>query len=367
MSFKVLAEEFPELTVGEAKRVLALYRSEREREHRLNKLLDRSLHVLLGIVLTAGIAILVAGFSGYSIIQPAGYIAGFLFVLIPAALAAYKYMEPESISLIARIVGKTVLRATPIVGGVGIAYEQTRDSTRINGLQDRIADIEQRLAANLSEQSKADYSSLTDELTERVYRDASIELVSSVERRLNSLERTDLYDARHALEIIAQTRARMTSTLTALSKRGAINLIIGGFITCVGAILLYKFVLIDSVTTQDPIAYALHFLPRLAIVGLIQIFALFFLRLYKLGLEEIKYFQNEMTNIEQRELALSVALLQDDTSVRSSILELIAATDRNNVLEKGQSTIEIEKARIENNGSTVEALKNIIPLLVRQK
>lgn len=94
---------------------------------------------------------------------------------------------------------------------------------------------------------------------------------------------------------------------------------------------------------------------------------MFFLRLYKVGLDEIKYFENEMTNVEQRQVALSVALLQDDPDLRAKILLDIAKTDRNNVLEKGQSTIELEKARIEAQGGTIETLRSLLPMIVRAK
>lgn len=362
-----MTEDFSELSMLELREAVERYRSDRERRSRVNTVLDRVAYVVMGISLASGIAIFASGLLGYVFIQPPGYALGVLLILAPASWAAFKYMEPESISFLAKFIGKTALLTTPFGRRIETAYEKTIESGRIDDLQKKITELEDRLAKLTKEQGKPDYTDLTDQLTERVYKNAASELVLSVEKRLNSIEKTDLYTARHAMESIAQTRMRMAQTLTALNRRGAINVIIGGCITSAGAALLYKFVLIDVVSTANPIAYALHFAPRLAIVGLVQVFALFFLKLYKVGLEEIKYFQNEMTNIEQRELALSVSLLQDDTSVRSSILQLIAATDRNNVLEKGQSTIELEKAKIENSGGTVETLKSIIPLLIRQK
>jgi len=40
---------------------------------------------------------------------------------------------------------------------------------------------------------------------------------------------------------------------------------------------------------------------------LIELFAYFFLKLYKSDLSEIKYFQNELTNVEMRYAAVRLA------------------------------------------------------------
>ncbi len=367
MSFNIVNEEISDLSSRQIREVAELYKIEKEKQVRINSILERITYLASGISIASGIAIFIIALWGYAVVQPAGYALGVILIFSPAVWAAYKYMEPGSIGVMAEFLGKTASIGAKFGVPFSFTVEKPLGVSEIGDLKKKISDLEQRIVGLSEEQVKPDYSVITNELAEKVYQSAAIELVASVERRLNIIERTDLYKSRHAMESIARTRTRMSSTLEALNSRGAVNLLLGGAITCVGATLLYKFVLVDVVSTSDPIAYALHFLPRLTIVGIIQVFALFFLKLYKLGLEEIKYFQNEMTNIEQRELALSVALLQDDTSVRSSILELIAATDRNNVLQKGQSTIEIEKARVENSGGALETLKNIIPILIKQK
>jgi hypothetical protein len=50
-----------------------------------------------------------------------------------------------------------------------------------------------------------------------------------------------------------------------------------------------------------------------------QVFAYFFLRLYRYILFEIKYFHNELTNIEQKCLALDVALEADNSDAIKTI------------------------------------------------
>lgn len=48
---------------------------------------------------------------------------------------------------------------------------------------------------------------------------------------------------------------------------------------------------------------------------IIEVFSYFFLKLYKSSLSEIKYFQNEATNIEYSFVALETALKVDDSDL----------------------------------------------------
>ena len=92
----------------------------------------------------------------------------------------------------------------------------------------------------------------------------------------------------------------MRSEVSALSRRGNLNLSLGIATTIIGLIILGYFVLeIDSIP-EDKMAFIAHFIPRLSLVVLIEVFAYFFLKLYKSSLSEIKYFQNEMTNAEAK-------------------------------------------------------------------
>lgn len=79
----------------------------------------------------------------------------------------------------------------------------------------------------------------------------------------------------------------------------------------------------------------------------VELFAYFFLRLYKTGLEEIKYFQNELTNLELKHISLIGAFKQNDKDTINSILVNLASTERNRIISKEQTTIELETIRIE--------------------
>ncbi|MEI8616865.1 hypothetical protein P4S63_03450 [Pseudoalteromonas sp. B193] len=80
---------------------------------------------------------------------------------------------------------------------------------------------------------------------------------------------------------------------------------------------------------------------------LIEVFAYFFLKLYKQGLSEIKYFQNEITNIESKFLALRLSSKSGQGDCIKEVVANLLTTERNFVLEKGQTTIELEQVRID--------------------
>lgn len=108
-----------------------------------------------------------------------------------------------------------------------------------------------------------------------------------------------------------------------------------------------------------------HFGPRLTLALFLQIFAYFFLRLYKSSLSEIKYYQNELTNIETKRLALNVALRKDGTDLLKEVVTNLLATERNHILTKDQTTVELEKARLEKD-QTSKLLK-VLPSLLSKK
>ena len=93
----------------------------------------------------------------------------------------------------------------------------------------------------------------------------------------------------------------------------------------------------------------------------IEIFSFFFLKLYKSGLTEIKYFQNELTNIEMKFVSLDTALCTGEKDTITGVISEFSKTERNFILEKGQSTVELEcsKANSQSVNSVLASFKNI--------
>ena len=72
--------------------------------------------------------------------------------------------------------------------------------------------------------------------------------------------------------------------------------------------------------------------------------------MYSSGLNEIKYFQNELTNVEAQFIALRRAIQSDDRESLTKILQILAATERNFVLKKGETTVDLEKSKLDQQG-----------------
>lgn len=105
-------------------------------------------------------------------------------------------------------------------------------------------------------------------------------------------------------------------------------------------------------------------IPRLSLVLFVEFFAYFFLRLYRSSLWEIKYIQNEITNIEAKMIPVHVAWIRDDAGALVDALKSLSKTERNFVLEKDQTTVELEKARA-SNAVAQQVVKAVPDLLQR--
>ena len=162
---------------------------------------------------------------------------------------------------------------------------------------------------------------------------------------------------------------RLRREISDLRLRSNINLVIGMAITAGGLYLLWSTVsMLDSSVLLKQLAsegaesdgkflknLILPILPRILLVIFVEIFAYFFLRLYKDGLSEIKYFQNELTNIESKLAAVEFSYITSNVNSLNISLEQLSRTERNFILEKNQTTVELEKAK-----SDSELTKSVI-------
>lgn len=183
---------------------------------------------------------------------------------------------------------------------------------------------------------KAKLLSETSQLT-------ALEILNDIKEKVSHNNKSDQID-----KIFNQTLERLKLETTSLGRRGNLNLSLGIITTIIGLSLLGFFVVDTKIIPEDKLTFITGFIPRLSLVILIEVFAYFFLRLYKSSLSEIKYFQNEMTNIEAKYAAIQCAKFTDDKTAFSSAIAALTATERNALLEKGQTTAEIEIAKIEN-------------------
>ena len=158
---------------------------------------------------------------------------------------------------------------------------------------------------------------------------------------------------------IFEYKNRLENHIKNLTKNSAVNLSIGLGTAIIGIlVIIYLLLILEPPSEHD--LQLFHYLSRIFLAFFIELFSLFFIRLYRDNLFEIKYFHNELSNIDSKIIALKTALLKDnDEFIKEVIMELIKV-DRNNVLKKGETTIELEKMKCDKTEykTFVESFKN---------
>ncbi|WP_323066219.1 hypothetical protein, partial [Aeromonas jandaei] len=193
-----------------------------------------------------------------------------------------------------------------------------------------------------------------------ILNNASEGVLLAIEEKYSKEIRKDkyIYDIRKQC---LQVRDRLLKEIESLGRRGNLNLVIGVITTIVAVIVLATTVLSgnNQLSTNELIAY---YSPRLTLSIFIEIFSFFFLKLYKAGLSEIKYFQNELTNAELKFIAVEKAIMTNKESSIAEVITELATTERNFKLGKGESTVDLEKYRSDqaSNQKIMESLAGLI-------
>jgi len=212
----------------------------------------------------------------------------------------------------------------------------------IDKLRDELNSLKEEKAIIDDKQKQEFIVTITNELKDKAAQDILDDIQSHLAKENSEKRRHEVVENHFGATI-----DRLKEELFVLSKRSNLNLSLGIVTTITGLGLLGTFVLTVKPVPNDAGQYITNFLPRISLVILIEVFAFFFLKLYKATLAEIKYFQNETTSIESKYLALKVAMRVSDQPNIETILEHFAKTERNFILEKGQSTVDLERSKID--------------------
>lgn len=153
------------------------------------------------------------------------------------------------------------------------------------------------------------------------------------------------------------TVARLKEEIRAQSRRANANLGMGllaaaislGFLAWLAlrtaSDLTAKVPLLTDGLTKSvevtPMLYWGAFFAKVALSIAANVFAFFFLSTYRRNLAEIRYFQNELTNVENHYLSLFFASEKGFEDAQKKILVSLASTERNFVLRKGESTVDL--------------------------
>jgi hypothetical protein len=230
-------------------------------------------------------------------------------------------------------------------------------SPQVAELRDEIASLRDGLLevkSSLSQFTGNQKSELIKILQQQIESEAASGIIEEIRKQVAESHKLSMLE-RETSRHFEDSRSRLSQELSALGRRGNLNLALGIVTTVSGLIFLGIFVITTNPNAQDPWSFAIHFIPRLTLVVFIEVFAYFFLRLYKGSLAEIKYFQNELTNLEAKFVALKVVCTVGDTATANDVVSKLASTERNYILEKNQTTVDLEHAKLER-----ETLKELI-------
>jgi len=178
-----------------------------------------------------------------------------------------------------------------------------------------------------------------------VKNDINTSLLKNIEARFSDEYKKDGF-LKHLRSQFEITRERLSNEILSLTRRGNVNLAIG-VITTIAAVGILSSTVISGEAVLKGEALLSYYLPRFTLSIFIEIFSFFFLKLYKSGLSEIKYFQNELTNAEFKFIATEKSIALGCVDSTKLVIEELARTERNFKLLKGESTVELEKDKAE--------------------
>lgn len=196
------------------------------------------------------------------------------------------------------------------------------------------------------------------ELISRIARENKIDLNNIFVDKLKRSAQVD-----EILKIKDRMLNRMGIQVETLGSRANFTLMWGMLFAAFGiGMIYYSFYLIEPL--QVPGSYIdiiKQYMPKFALIFVVELIAFFFLRLYAKAIDELRYVQNEITNVEARLIGVLIAISNGGAMLSGAVSALVS-TERNFVLEKGQSTIELEKDRAEMRGfnASIEAAAKII-------
>jgi len=143
--------------------------------------------------------------------------------------------------------------------------------------------------------------------------------------------------------VVSNLISALEKERSVVSTRTATNLALGIIIAGSGLYVLYQTLTVIDFNESDWKATAIQLVARLSVVIVIEIFAYFFLNLYKNGLQEIKYYRNEITNSMSKQTAIKLAAMDESLKNIPDLITNLAETERNFILKKGERTLSSEQ------------------------
>lgn len=197
--------------------------------------------------------------------------------------------------------------------------------------------------------TKAEKNEIVTKINESITSDITDRIAYSWENKFKKQSEQATYITAIG-SIYSDTKNRLEQEVATLGKRANLNLTFGVIISAAGISILAYFIYITTSELNSGMSTTdvfIRFLIRFSLAAFIQIFAYFFLRLYRYSIFETKYFQNEITNIDEKSLALQIALYAGEKNLISHIAKELSKTERNFIIKKGDTTVGLRREEME--------------------
>lgn len=171
--------------------------------------------------------------------------------------------------------------------------------------------------------------------------------------------------------LVDRTHERLSTEIRQLSTRANFYLAVGAVATIFAAGYLYmsapdainEFLNINKDRdTSFELSSVIPLLSRLSIALVIEALAFYFLKLHREVMNNAKYYQNELTNIDLKAIGLNAAYSPIEGNSLKEVIGEFSKAERNFILSEKQTTVELEKIKFEKNLLT-EALDKVTGLL----
>jgi hypothetical protein len=195
------------------------------------------------------------------------------------------------------------------------------DSSYIKKIQRDISRLKRITSIEIGQESEGNISSLIKDEIEKI---AYKSVFESIKSKIDASVRLEL-----DIESFSKSIPRIVNEIELLKTRGNVHLSIGIIATLIGIIMLSVIVFTQSYNDISIEKFLMHFIPRISLVVFVQIFAFFFLKLYRNNMEEVKYFHNELTSVESRISAVVLAKDAKNSEGMTKVIAELSAVDRN--------------------------------------
>ena len=178
------------------------------------------------------------------------------------------------------------------------------------------------------------------------------------------LDKVDSWDKKLEYRILKLSERLETQKRT-IHKQANVNLTFGIAIAVSGIIALLIIVQMNNSLNPESLLSKFNYFSRLSLVIFVELLAIFFLKLYKENLNEKRYYQNELTNIELKYLALITARESEEDADMTEVIKDLSKTERNFILKKGESTVHLKNLEIE--ASQMSNLTDLLSKMLGKK